>query len=250
MTSLARTLAGFGAWRLSRNRFQPFNHTLPDRYPWLFSFVRETLGDGPDRRLLSFGCSVGEEAFALRRYFPDASIRGIDIDPRNIAKCRDRAREIGVANCDFAVGDSTSLEAPQSYDAIFCLAVLCNGRLTVSGAERCDPILRFAIFERQVTDFARCLKDGGLLCLLSTNFRFCDTSISANFDTVLSVEGDRLSPDVLFGRDNRLMRGVVYPDVVFRKQEIGPLPRNHIEREIRSYAPRNSPARRPDSNCC
>ncbi len=208
----------FGRWRVSPNRFQPFNHTLADRYPWLFSFARESLGDGPDRRLLSFGCSVGEEVFSLRRHFPAAWIKGIDIDPRNVAECRLRARRFGLTNADFAIGDSTAGEAAQSYDAIFCLAVLCNGNLTASGAERCDPVLNFATFERMVEDFARCLRPGGLLCLVATNFRFCDTRIAAGFDVVLEIEPALLPPDVLFDRDNRLMKGVHYSEAVFRKR--------------------------------
>src|SRR5882724_9636400 len=69
------------------DRFQPYNHTLLNRYPWLFQFARESLGDTADLRVLSFGCSLGEEVFALRKYFPAAAIKGIDIDRRNIDRC-------------------------------------------------------------------------------------------------------------------------------------------------------------------
>ncbi|MDB5393598.1 MAG: SAM-dependent methyltransferase [Rhodospirillales bacterium] len=212
-----RTLRGLGRWRGSPNRFQPFNHTLPDRYPWLFSFARETLSDGPERSLLSFGCSTGDEVFTLRRYFPAAAIKGIDIDPRNIAECRRQARRFGRTDFEFTAGDSTKMEAAQSYDAIFCLAVLCNGNLTTSGAERCDPVLRFATFERVVKDFVRCLKPGGLLCLVTTNFRFCDTDAAAEFDVALNIDPSLLAPDVLFDRSNRLMKNVRYTEVAFRK---------------------------------
>ena len=217
ISPIARILLGLGPWRVSRRRFQPFNHTLPDRYPWLFSFARKTLGDGPDRRLLSFGCSVGDEVFSLRRYFPTARIKGIDIDPRNIAEARRRARGLGLMALNFAAGDSVAKEPPEFYDAIFCLAVLCNGTLTTTGAERSDPVLTFATFERTVEDLARALRPGGLLCLVTTNFRFCDTRIAAGFDLALDIAPGLLAPDVLFDRDNRLMRGVRYTEVAFRK---------------------------------
>src|SRR5665213_1447179 len=74
-------------------RFQPYNHTLWDRYPWLFRFAAARLGDVKNLCILSFGCSRGEEVFSLRNYFPAATIKGIDIDPRNIACCQARARE-------------------------------------------------------------------------------------------------------------------------------------------------------------
>ncbi|HMA49008.1 MAG TPA: class I SAM-dependent methyltransferase [Magnetospirillaceae bacterium] len=212
-------------WRFSANRFQPFNHTLPDRYPWLFSFVRDHLGDGAERRLLSFGCSTGLEALSLRRYFPKAAITGLDISPANIAACRRHGR----ADIAFAVADSTAGEAERSYDAIFCLAVLCHGTLTATRAERCDPLVEFATFERMVADFARCLKPGGLLCLVTTNFRFADTATAAGFTPVLDIDPALMAPDLLYGRDNRLLEGERYTEVVFVK--------NHSARTVPPCAP-------------
>jgi len=63
--------------------FQPYSTTRADRYPVIFRFVRDALGDAPSLRLLSFGCSSGEEVWTLRRYFAAAFIKGIDIDPAN-----------------------------------------------------------------------------------------------------------------------------------------------------------------------
>jgi 2-polyprenyl-3-methyl-5-hydroxy-6-metoxy-1,4-benzoquinol methylase len=191
---------------------------LPNRYPWLFQFARECLGDVQGLHLLSFGCSRGEEVFALGHYFPAAAIKGIDIDPRNIDCCRESARAEKFAGVTFAAAATTEGELTESYDAIFCLAVLCHGDLAVSGAQRCDPLLRFEDFERMVTDFARCLKPGGLLLLHTTSFRFCDTSVSRDFDTVLEAQPAQLAPDTVFDRDNRLMEGERYRAVVFRKR--------------------------------
>ena len=78
-------------------RFQPYPHTLPDRYPWLFDFAAAALDDLPAPRLLSFGCSRGEEVLSLRRRFPDAAIKGPTSTPgtsppaaRNRSPCRTR----------------------------------------------------------------------------------------------------------------------------------------------------------------
>jgi 2-polyprenyl-3-methyl-5-hydroxy-6-metoxy-1,4-benzoquinol methylase len=204
-------------WRWSPNRFQPYNHTLPDRYPWLFCFTREMLGDGPERHILSFGCSTGAEVFSLRRYFPAAQLMGMDVDPLNIARCRARARRQDASGINFATASTTETERTGTYDAIFCLSVLCHGDLTTSGVEHCDGFLRFEMFERMVTDFARCLKPRGLLLLLNTNFRFGDTAIAKDFDVVLRADSGQLGPDVLFDRNNALMKGVRYYDVAFCK---------------------------------
>jgi SAM-dependent methyltransferase len=200
--------------------FQPYNFTLPDRYPWLFGFAATRIGLRPDPRILSFGCSRGEEVFSLRKYFPSAVIKGIDINPRNIARCLARARAENSANVTFEIAATTEEEPTSSYDAIFCLAVLCNGDLTTSGAQRCDPLLHFETFDRMVGDFARCLKSGGLLVLHTTNFRFCDTAIARDFDVVYEADPKHLALDVLFDRNNRLMSGEreCYRAVAFEKR--------------------------------
>lgn len=195
-------------------RFQPYHHTLPDRYPWLFRFAAAALEERKDCRLLSFGCSRGDEVLALRRYFPGASITGIDFDKGNIARCRARVRD---PMTRFVVAATTRAEAAHHYDAIFCLAVLCHGYLTISDAGRSDPLLHFDDFERTVEDFARCLKPGGLLVLHTTSFRFCDTDTVKDFDTLLEAEPEQMADDVHFGRDNARIEGARYRAVVFRK---------------------------------
>jgi SAM-dependent methyltransferase len=200
--------------------YQPYTYTRPNRYPWLFEFAASRLGSRPDLSILSFGCSRGDEVFSLRNYFPTAALKGIDVNPRNIARCLARARATNAINTTFATAATTEGEPTSSYDAIFCLAVLLNGDLTTSEAERCDPVLHFDRFDWMVGDFARCLKPGGLLVLHTTNFRFCDTAVAQDFAVVLEADPTQLAPDVLYDRDNRLMRGErqQYRAVAFEKR--------------------------------
>jgi len=165
-----------------RRLFQPEPTTGMDRYPDLFRFARERLGDGPDRRILSFGCSTGEEVFSLRRYFPQARIKGIDINAHSVGKALERLRAQGADDgLAFEVAASASAEPPSFYDAVFAMAVFRDGALGAA-PPRCDHLIRFADFERSVADLARCLKPGGLLVLRHANFRFSDTGAAAAFD--------------------------------------------------------------------
>lgn len=202
--------------------FQPYATTWPDRYPGIFRFVREEIGDGPHIRILSFGCASGEEVFSLRRHFAEAEIVGIDANPYNIAACRRTARRQGGSGLVFRTACSVAAEPDMGYDAIFCMAVLRHGQLTPSDS-RCDHLLRFADFARTVGDFARCLRPGGLLAIRHSNFRFCDSAIADGFDVALRVAGDQAAPAVpLFGPDDRRLAVPAYDEVVFRKLPADP----------------------------
>ena len=204
-------------FRRPESLFQPFSTTRADRYPVIFRFVRNALGDAPSHRLLSFGCSTGEEPLTLRRYFAVSFIKGIDISARNITVCEKRRARASDAAMAFAAASSTANEEFAFYDAIFCMAVLRHGDL--ADAARCDPLLRFDDFERTVGDFARCLKPGGLLVLRHCNFRFCDATASRGFETVLRTPPNPRTP--LFGRDNLRLVGAHDDEVVFRKRGAG-----------------------------
>ncbi len=107
-------------WRLVRDRsyrsavwlrlagasaFQLSGRTYENRYPYIFSFVQTELRAIPRAHVLSFGCSTGAEVFWLRRYFPDAVIKGVDVNGASIAVCRERAKREGDGNVSFAVAD-------------------------------------------------------------------------------------------------------------------------------------------------
>jgi 2-polyprenyl-3-methyl-5-hydroxy-6-metoxy-1,4-benzoquinol methylase len=128
--------------------FQPFNDTFEDRYPRIFEFVQGELGATSEIRILSYGCSTGDEVFSLRRYLSRAIIRGVDINPGNIAVCRRRFKKSPDAHITFATAHSTAAEPSGTYDAIFCMAVLRHGSLGLPGVTRCDHLIRFEDFAR------------------------------------------------------------------------------------------------------
>ena len=196
--------------------FQPYGVTGEERYPDIFAFVAGEIGDAPGRRLLSFGCARGDEVFSLRRWFPRASIRGLDISARRIAVCRrGLARTGGDGAIDFRVAGSACGEPAEFYDAVFAMAVFRHGDLRAHPA-RCCPCITFGDYERAVAGLARCLRPGGLLVMRFANFRFSDTAVAAGFEPILSRPSDPGTP--LYGPDNRLCPPEAHEDVVFRKR--------------------------------
>ncbi len=63
-------------------------YTEAERYPELFDLAAKLRPSA--RRILSFGCSSGEEIEAIRQRFPGATIVGAEINPRSRAKARRR----------------------------------------------------------------------------------------------------------------------------------------------------------------
>jgi len=213
-------------WLLRRekpdNLFQPVTLTRLNRYPRIFTFVQEQLSAVEAPRLLSFGCSTGEEVFTLRRYFPQAEIVGLDINRRSIETCRKRQKRSGDAHIRFEWAASASGEPDESYDAIFCIAVLRHGDAGVSRPDDCTHLIRFEDFERTVEEFCRLLKPGGYLTICHSNFRFADTGIAADFEVVPGIEPVQPTEATpLYGRDNRLLANAFYDDTVFRKRKAG-----------------------------
>lgn len=202
--------------RRPKGLFQPYGTTLDDRYPSLFRQILSDFGDTSDRRLLSFGCSTGEEVFTLRRYFPHAYIKGIDISGARISVCRTRhARMGGDHRLAFEQAGSADGESAESYDAVFALAVFRHGDL----GERppmCDHLIRFADFEREAAALARCVKPGGVLAICHANFRFADCSVASQFEPVLRIAKDPRTP--VYDRDDRRIEVLADEEVLFRRR--------------------------------
>lgn len=201
---------------IARGGFQIDTTTFENRYPVIFDYVRSALGEPCDGRILSFGCATGEEVFTLRTYFPSATIKGVDINPGNIAVCRRRLAARRDSGLSFQVASSTEREPSGAYDAIFCMAVLRDGALGRPGIERCDHRIRFDAFARVIADFERCLRPGGLLAVRHSNFLVANTPSAEEFDVALIVPAPRGSP--VFGPENRLIEGAINHEAVFRKR--------------------------------
>ncbi|WP_286691764.1 MULTISPECIES: class I SAM-dependent methyltransferase [unclassified Brevundimonas] len=147
--------------------------TFPERYPTLFSAAQKLLGYRAPVRILSFGCSSGEEVQSLRRYFPDAVIVGAEINASLLRACR----ELGMEGETFFIPSKDEVvEAHGPFDAIFCMAVFTRRPHEVEGRHMLD-ISRFYPFERfaaSVRFLASQLTPGGLLVVEHALYRVED----------------------------------------------------------------------------
>lgn len=167
--------------------FQPFGTTWADRYDAIFADLSARLASVDAVRILSFGCSTGEEVASLRRHLPEADIKGLDISAERIAICRATLPQAMAGRTRFEVGDSVRNEPDAQYHAVLAMAVFRHGHLN-DRSLRSNTLLAFDRFEREVTEMARIVRPGGFLVLRHANFRFCDTAVFSDFETLADAK--------------------------------------------------------------
>lgn len=166
---------------------QDNSFTWPDRYPALFTAAQTLLADRAPLRILSFGCSSGEEVQSLRHYFPDAVIVGAEINATLLRACRERKVEGPTV---FVRSSNAVIQAQGPFDAIFCMAVFTRRPHEVESRDMRD-ISRFYPFDRfaaSVRFLASQLTPGGLLIVEHALYRVED-----------ALEGFPMTPVVTHG---------------------------------------------------
>lgn len=213
---------------------QPSPETLPNRYPLFFQFVAHQLRNYAQPKILSYGCSTGEEVFSLHEYVSHAVIKGVDINPYNILRCQKRLAARPVATISFTSAASPADEPDESYNAIFCMAVTRHGQLEAKRPERCDVVLPFSKFEALATDLARCLRPGGFLIIANSHFNLLDTSVCDQFEVMISKQLTNPQTLLNYGPDNRRNDNSAYADAVYRKRGDNPF---GVDRPDFTYMP-------------
>lgn len=149
------------------------NFTIPNRYPDLFEVAQTHFATMNSPKLLSFGCSTGEEIASLKAYLPNSICVGVDINTWCIAQAEKKHNQPYVK---FLHSLSPEFDAMTDFDAIFCLAVFQNPK-NRHEKERTVSAYPFAQFEAQLMDLDKKLKSGGLLFLDHYDFSFFDTCL-------------------------------------------------------------------------
>lgn len=196
---------------------QPEATTGEGRYPWLFDFLAAELGTLDQPRVLSLGCSTGEELLALRKALPRAQILGADINPRSLRKARQRAAgDPGIALQ--LAGDPAEI-AGAPFDAVLCLAVVRHARLQAEAPASCAGVLPFARAEAFVEGLAALTRPGGLLALWNVHFRLSDMVCAADFEPALDMAKGAAANQPLYGRGDRRLDGETCTTAVWRRRQ-------------------------------
>lgn len=183
-------------------------YTVADRYPALFDFASHVAPNA--RRILSFGCSTGEELAALRLRFPVATIVGAEINPRS--------RHIAARRM---ASDVHVMVVPPGriaggFDLIFALAVLQREPHTVEELDIVDLSTRYRFdrFDSAVKMLVDRLEPGGLLFVTNNQYRIEDSSVFGSLDTLPQSPE---APGPFFGPDGMRLDGAT-ARTAFRKR--------------------------------
>ena len=160
---------------------QVSNHTEYNRYPDLFSKCKELMIGKKDLKILSYGCSTGEEVFTLREYFPDALIVGVDINKRNIKQAISQNNDDKVI---FSSDIENTLTKNGPVDIIFALTVFQRTENRNEETFDSSTIYPFKKFDTKVMELDRHLKLNGIFVIDYSDYHFEDTHISGKYEVV------------------------------------------------------------------
>jgi SAM-dependent methyltransferase len=93
-----------------------YDHLLVDHVLPLAPGLPERLRAGA--RVADVCCGTGRAVMTLAAAFPDSRFVGFDLDATAIARARDRAADLRLANAAFEVCDAAALPAGQPFDAV------------------------------------------------------------------------------------------------------------------------------------
>ena len=160
---------------------QVTEYTEPNRYPSLFDLAAALRPDA--NRILSFGCSTGDEIEAIRSRFPAALLVGAEINPRS----RKIAQNRFVDDKNVAILPTYRREQP--FDIIFAMAVLQFRPHLIISSEITDlsKMYPFSRFENEVHRLIAHLAPSGLLCVMHAQYRVEDTKCGANLQEIFDA---------------------------------------------------------------
>ncbi|MCE7993518.1 MAG: class I SAM-dependent methyltransferase [Roseivirga sp.] len=200
-------------FRYVKRYHQRSSFTLLNRYPRLFTICQHFFEGRKQLRILSFGCSTGEEVESLGGHFPEAHITGTDINKRSIRIARTK---YGSETKNFIHSLSSGFQKLENFDMVFCCAVFQS---TANRTSHNNQISDWAFeqFEASLQMLDQKLSKGGLLVIDHCDFRFVDTSCAEKYET-LDVANNRIQRDrPTYDRHNQKISEVSENDRVFVK---------------------------------
>lgn len=198
-----------------KNVHQTTSLTAFDRYPEIFSICKNYFDGKQNLKILSYGCSTGEEVMSLRKYFPTAFLFGAEINRNSLAICRNLPTDEKIK---FLYSSQRELLINGHYDAIFCMAVLQRKPHLIAeqGITNLKKIYPFEKFEKQIIELDELIKPLGLLIVNNTQYSLLDTSIAYKYKALSNHNYKNYNMPV-FDKNSILVKDQAPQDTIFIK---------------------------------
>ena len=138
--------------------------------------ARELLHHLERPRILSFGCSIGDELASLRALFPQADIHGCDINPEVLALASATTGHLA----EVFLSSEAEILRRGPFDLVCAFSSLCLNPLPKP--EVMAKNFPFAQFQELTELLTQVLAPGGLLALKNTSYLLCETAGYPAFD--------------------------------------------------------------------
>lgn len=201
----------------SKNVHQTTSLTFMDRYPEIFSECRDYFDGKENLKILSYGCSTGEEVLTLRKYFPTANIIGAEINKRSLAICRKLPVDEKIT---FIYSTLSEIQRHGNFDAIFCMAVLQRKPHVIAkkGISCLKKIYPFEKFERQIIELDELINPQGLLVVNFTQYSLWDTTVASKYEA-LGDNNQNNYVSSIFDKNSNLVKNPVPQSTIFIKSQ-------------------------------
>lgn len=198
-----------------KNVHQTTSLTYINRYPAIFSACRDYFDEKQDIKILSYGCSTGEEVLTLRQYFPNAHIVGAEINKHSLKICRKLPVDKKIT---FLYSKLSEIQKHGKFDAIFCMAVLQRTPHLIAekGITSLKKLYPFEKFERQIIELDGLVKPQGLLIIHSTQYSFWDTAVASKYKALGNYNQDNYGLPV-FDKNSNLIKNPTSQNTIFVK---------------------------------
>ncbi|WP_162150359.1 class I SAM-dependent methyltransferase [Asticcacaulis sp. AC460] len=132
-------------------------------------------------RILSFGCSSGEECLDAADVFPNAIIKGVDLDEKALQKAS------AISHDRISIEESTyeAVFSGGPYDLILAMSVFCRFPLREEVVNIKD-VYGFGKFVDEINLLHDVLKPGGILCIYNSMYFFDDCAVSMDYFPILT----------------------------------------------------------------
>ena len=215
LAPIRHKLTAFSNFTLPNHVYQARGTTERNRRPQLFRAIQEIITDETNTKLLSFGCSTGEEVADLLFYLKKTHIYGTDINRQRLNKAKTLVNNTRVK---FFRSSPENLKENGPFDMILACSVFIR-HPEDTHTNDLNRIYPFSAFEQGIRLLVENLKFRGLLVIQNANYRVLDTDIAGSLKCLQHPNVIQSSNIPLFDKNGHRLPSSKYNEQIFQLEK-------------------------------